>query len=110
VIYLAQPYTSPHLEVMHERYEAALAFVAHISRKNQCIYSPVVHYHPVAVYHDLPRAFDFWRPLNEHMIDLADSLYVLQLEGWRESFGTAAEIAYAKSLGKPVVYVDDVRG
>lgn len=110
MIYLAQPYSDPSLEVMNDRFEAALAAVAHLVRKHQVVYSPVVHFHSVAAYHDLPRSFEFWETINRHMMRRADEFYVLRLPGWQQSIGLTAELAYAKLLGLSEIGMEDVRG
>lgn len=110
MIYLAQPYSDPSLEVMHDRYEAALAAVAHLTRKQQVVYSPIVHFHSVAVYHELPRSFDFWELINRHMLRRADQFFVLKLPGWENSRGLQMETDYAKQLGYSIVGMEDVRG
>lgn len=110
MIYLAQPYSDPSLEVMNDRFEAALAAVAHLVRKNQLVYSPIVHFHSVAAYHDLPRSFEFWQTMNMRMLDKADQFFVLRLPGWESSKGLTAETTYAAILGMNPVGMVDVRG
>ena len=108
MIYLASPYSSPDPAVMQDRYERALAVAAMLTNKGQVVYSPIVHYHPMACVHDLPRDFSFWAKINFWMISRADSLYVLKLGGWQESVGVAAEIDYARKMRKQVVYLEPI--
>lgn len=104
MLYLASPYFHDDFTVMQQRFEAAVAAVAHFTEKGQVVYSPIAHFHPVAMTHNLPRGFDFWRKINFAMIDHADSLFVLQLDGWLDSKGVAAEVKYAEGLRIRVVY------
>lgn len=105
-VYLASPYTAPSAQIMHERYAAAASFVARRLEiePEHTVYSPIVHYHPIALQHSLPKSFDFWMKHNYNMIDRADELWVLQLQDWEESRGVNAEIQYTEKQNKPIVY------
>lgn len=105
MIYLASPYTDPDIFVMERRYERNLEMLAHLTRKGHVVYSPIVHFHPCACEHDLPRDFAFWSRINFWMLGRSDSLYVLKLDGWEESKGVEAEVDYMKKLGRQVVYL-----
>lgn len=105
MIYLASPYTSPDIFVMEERYQRNLDMLAHLLAKGHVVYSPIVHFHPLACERDLPRDFAFWSRINLWMLGRADSLYVLKLDGWEESVGLTAEIERAKHLGIQTVYL-----
>jgi hypothetical protein len=107
MLYLASPYSSPDPAVRQARYEANRTMVAHLACKGYIVYSPIVHFHPVAVAHQLPTEFAFWQAQNRGMIDHADSLYVLQLEGWNSSIGVASELQYAAELGLPCIFIKE---
>ena len=92
MIYLASPYSDPDQSVMVRRFEDACEAVAHLTNSGKTVYSPIVHFHPVAIRHQLPRDFAFWREVNFNMLDRASKLYVLMLDGWRDSVGVQAEI------------------
>lgn len=105
MIFLASPYRDPDPAVRYWRYEQAVLFCAdHVLRGSRPIYSPIVHWHPVAQHrlglHEKDTAF--WMALNRPMLEICDELWVLRLAGWRESEGVAAEIALIKSFGRPV--------
>jgi len=106
MIYLGQPYSDPSLEIMHSRFEAGIAFVSLNARKQQVIYSPIVHFHPIACLHDLPRDIDFWWSISKDMIERCDEFWVLTLEGWENSIGILRETELAAELGKPVKIID----
>ena len=111
MIYLASPYSDPLREVCIQRYNAAMDFIAFALRTGYResygpIYSPIVHYHEVAIRHDLPKDFAFWQSLNFKMIDASRFLFILRLSGWEESVGVQAEYAYAHSQGKQVQFCD----
>ena len=107
IIYLASPYTHEDNEVMLSRFEAAVDYV-HQSLTDfpfYTIYSPVVHYHPLAERHLLPRDYEFWNKRNTDVICVAKELWVLALDGWKDSVGIKAEVEYAESLGIPISYI-----
>lgn len=113
MIYLASPYTHKDVNVMQARYEAVRDFVGNqITQSTDrghnrmaILYSPIIHYHSIAVAWELPREFEFWAYVNDSMIARADAVIVLQLPGWEESRGIIHEIAYAKELGKSISFV-----
>ena len=104
MIYLASPYSDPDPAVMEQRFEAAAKFCAARMREGLVIYSPIVHCHPIAVRHELPRDWAFWEKFDREMIKRADSLWVLTLPGYDRSKGVNAEIELARLLGVPVSY------
>jgi len=108
MIYIASPYTADP-ELMGERAAKARAFVAYLARTGSHPYSPIVHFHSVAVAHRLPHEFEFWRDINFNMIKRADQLFVLRLKGWEESKGVTAEIIYAHQLDLPVHHWHETR-
>ena len=103
--YLANPYTDPDADVRQERYEAAVDLCASLARDGFHVLSPIVHWHPVAVTHDMPTEFDFWQKQDQRYIDNCDAVAVFCLPGWEESRGVQSEIAYASTIGIPVHYI-----
>ena len=99
-IYVASPYTGAE----QERYEAVMKFVAHHTKEGQILYSPIVHFHPMACQYDLPRDFPFWKKHIMVMLGEADNLWVLCLNGWQESKGVTYERDMAMELGLLTTY------
>ena len=101
MIYIASPYTGT-AEEMEYRYKLAVEYVAHLCNWYPDIvpYSPIVHFHSVAVAHDLPRHSGYWKRINTHMLRRADGLHILMMDGWEESDGVHFErgLAYDESL------------
>lgn len=106
--YLASPYNHPTQLRRHERYMANVKALADLLHSGKHIFSPIVHNHPVAVFRDLGRGWEFWKQYDELMLRKCDGLIVLRLEGWQESVGVQAEIKLAKELGLPIIYMDAV--
>lgn len=108
MIFLASPYRDPDPTVRLWRYEQAVLFCcAHIMTDIKCrpIYSPIVHWHPVAELNPLLHKKDteFWMDLNRPWLEICDELWVLGLAGWRKSEGIATEIERVKSYGRVVL-------
>ena len=107
MIYLASPYTHKDEMMRQTRYRAALRAVAYLLGESKHVFSPIVHCHMIALAYTLPGEFFFWQSYNEDMIARCDSLLVLQLPGWEHSYGVMKEIEFAKSIGKPVDYLNE---
>ena len=106
MIYLASPYTHKDPEIVQARYEAVRKHTAWMLSQSIWVYSPIVHCHDLAISHKLPTDSQFWQAYNFHMIDLADELQVLKLEGYEQSIGIMGEVGKANSILCPVTYVE----
>ena len=107
MIYLASPHYDPDEVVRELRYEQAMKATARLLCEGKWVYSPIVHYHEIARKHGLPNGFSFWKEYDEHMLGLAEAMYVLRLEGWNTSRGIASEIGFATKNQIPIYYIDD---
>ena len=104
--YLASPYSHDDPAVMEERYELTLACAAWMTKKKWIVFSPIVHCHPMAVRHDLPRDQEFWHGYNAAMLLEAREFSILKLDGWKESDGVRAEHGLAIIQEKPISFID----
>lgn len=105
MIYLASPYTHPDPAVREVRFRAACRQAAEMFRCGIPVFSPIAYSHAIAA-HDLPLEWDFWARFDEAFLEVCSEVWVLTLDGWRESRGVQAEIELAHELGKPVVLVE----
>lgn len=106
LIYLASPYNHAYMKMRQLRFEMARDVIAILMNQGKVIYSPIVHNHPIAIAHDLPRDFNYWSKFDFVMLSKCDALYVLCIEGWQQSVGVTAEIKQANELGLPIYYID----
>lgn len=104
MIYLASPYSHPDPRVRQERFMAARTFTLFHMRAGKTIISPVVYGHQFAVNFGMPITYEFWAKLNENLLIAADQMWVLMLEGWKESEGIKHEISYADTSFIPVEF------
>ena len=105
-IYLASPYTHKDLAVMEERYLAVCAKAVQLAKEGHYVYSPIVHWHPIAKLWDLPKSYDYWKTQNRAAIEIHDVVRILKLEGWSMSIGIGHEILIAKELNKPYTLIN----
>ena len=102
MIYLAQPFKHKDHQIEVARYGFAVAYVAAEHKRGKMMYSPIVHsYWLNQSFDDGPKDFDFWREFDFNMLSKANYMYVLPLEGWKESVGVKAEIDFANAVGIP---------
>ena len=105
MIYLASPYSHPDKRVRQRRFNASCQVTAALMRAGLIVFSPIVHSHPLTR-HGLPGDWEFWQRYDRAYLEACTGVAVLMLEGWKESKGVQAEIAMARELGKPVIFID----
>jgi len=108
VIYLASPYSHPSRSMRSYRFLQACRAAARLMRKGHVVFSPIAHSHPVARYGGLDEMDGaLWQQQDAPMLALAHEVWVLMIEGWRESRGIQAEIAWAVEHGRAVRYLNE---
>lgn len=105
MIYLASPYSHLDPLIMKTRFLLAEQTAAILTAKRIHVYSPIVHYHEMAAKFSLQTDFEFWKQINFDMIRRADTIYVLTIEGWKESKGVTGEVAFARTFQLPLYAV-----
>ena len=110
MIYLASPYSHPEEAIRYGRFHRVCEVCAKLMMRGLHIYSPIAHTHPVAVCGEAVRAkmptdFKVWREYDTWFISRVDAVYVLMLDGWKESVGVTAEIEMAREYNIPVKYL-----
>ena len=109
MIYLASPYTCDDSDkmivnnVQGERYRFALWAAACIMRDVGPCFSPIAHSHPIAMTFELPADFN-WYGYDDWYLDRCNRVYVLQLDGWKESKGVQYEIERSIAHNIPITY------
>lgn len=104
MIYVASPYSHELSSVQQIRYIHVLDFCAYLLKNRFWCYSPIIHCHKLANTHSLPTDFEFWKDYAFHMLKCSSGLFVLAIDGWKESKGVTYEIDFAKQIGISVVY------
>lgn len=107
-IYLTCPYTHDEQEVMLERTKESTRVAAELMMDGYNVFSPLTHSHPISEWmpHEYQTDADFWLERDLEFMELTDELFVLCLDGWKESTGVAREIMEATKKGIPVIYLE----
>lgn len=107
MIYLASPYTHPDPEVREARFKAVEAMTGTLLCSGKHVYSPIVHTHEIAKQYELPYNFEFWKNYNFSMIRRCDYLYILAIDGWRQSRGVESEAWFASVCNLKTFLIDE---
>jgi hypothetical protein len=101
--YLASCYTK-YDGTLDEAYEDACKQGVLLAKAGIYTLGPIASSHGMVKY-DAPNEHEFWLPWDAQMIRRSDGIIVCMMKNWEQSFGINWEIAYAKSIGKPVYYM-----
>lgn len=110
LVYVASPYSAPDAKRMGVRRMHITQITAELMGKyNLSFYSPIIHSAEVAKWGSFPGTWEFWKNQDLPMLNKCDQLWIVMLEGWKESVGVQAEIEFwNKKARKPIVYVDPI--
>lgn len=105
LIYIATPYTS-HPDGMEAAHYQTCALVAKLHvQKVWGAYSPILHFHDVAYYANLPTDANHWKDENEHKLRVASAILIGKLAGWDKSEGIQSEVEYAMAWKKRIYLI-----
>ena len=104
LIYLASPYSHKSEAVREYRFLVARYFTITALRNRQPIFSPIVYGRDME--HQIGTDYQRWQTLNDAMIRACREFWVLQIDGWEDSRGVRHELQLAKSLRKPITYLE----
>jgi len=102
-IYIASPYSGSS-DLMHRRWEQTLDVIGELIERYQdhVFYSPILHFHSLAMRRDLPKHYNYWQRVNKSMIVACHQLWYLTLDGWFDSIGLRSEVRFAHYLNHPI--------
>jgi len=106
IAYLAVPYTHEDPEIMEQRFIQVNKVASVLINNGEVIFSPISHTHPIKLAGNLPGTWQFWDEFDRAYLERCYKLYVLMLDGWKESKGVQAEIEIAKEYGLEIEYID----
>ena len=118
-IYLASPYTHKDLGVREQRAIQVAKVAGKLIQKGNNVFCPIAHSHYIAKYSEVDAASAagdnyehnpvhlMWMRVDIAMLEDCTHLYVLMLDGWKESKGVLEELDIARHLGLEVVYLDE---
>lgn len=105
LIYLASPYSHPDPDIRKERFETVCQVAAGLMRDGNHIFSPIAHCHSIALSGALPFDFAYWQKYARAMLSACSEVWVLRMDGWKESTGVQAEVKIADEMGIPVKFL-----
>jgi len=107
LVYLATPYSHKEPFVRHERFEKVNEVAARLMEDGYAVFSPISHSHPIEQHMTADQqSWEFWERQDVPILKACDQLFVLMLDGWKESVGVRAEIEKANELNLPIFYLD----
>lgn len=117
LIYLACPYTDENDMVEWDRKDKAIRICAKLMNAlpNDSVLCPIIQGHEVKwwIIESKPREeikfppAEFWYDKDIQILAQCSALYVLCLDGWKDSTGVRMEIDYAKQNNMPIVYINE---
>lgn len=106
--YLACPFSHEDSEVEIARWNLSTQVAAHMMGNDM----PHVH-NPLTtsllyqnINDSIPSSWHFWERVDFEYLSMSSKLYVLKINGWRQSRGVSAEIKYAEDNDMEVSYID----
>lgn len=94
-----------------ESFRIANEVSARLMNDGHIVFSPISHSHPIAIAHNLPTDWEFWKKFDESFIEWCDELWVVIIgengeELANKSKGVTAERQIAIQNGKPINTID----
>ena len=106
LVYLAVPYTHEDPEIREKRFQAVNKVAGELIQKGEFVYSPISHCHPIALLCSLPKEWEYWDEYCRVCLNCCKKMYVLMMDGWKESTGVKAEIKIAEEMGIEIEYME----
>ena len=85
--------------------EAFYRAVARLQKSGVFVVSPLFMHQVLKYDEALGHDWNFWKGYAEELINRADEVRVLKLNGWDRSKGIRGEIEMAEWMGKPVSFI-----
>lgn len=106
-MYLASPYSDPDSSVRKKRFIEVSQVAGKLFKKGHCLFVPIAMSHPITKYTPLmPTKWKFWEKFDREFVIGAKELWVVTLEGWKESVGVQAEIGIARKFTIPIKLIN----
>lgn len=109
-IYLASPYSHPEKDIEITRYVLITWVAARLTEKYEVsMFLPITQSYQLRFHNpNLGTTFKAWQKVDFCAIEHSDEVWVVKIDGWKESVGVTAEIEYAKTLKLPIRYIDPI--
>ena len=104
-VYLGLPYSHENPAMQEERFTTALEVQAYLAERDIIVISPVAMCHECAKRWSLPTNAFFWQQQNDLLVESVDCFAYIEIPGWEESKGLAAEWKTAVAAGKGIIRI-----
>ncbi len=106
VNYLGSPYSHKDWLVKDLRAEAVADVAGKLMAEGTYVFSPIAHAHSFEHHIENWKWEDF-KPYDNQFLTACGGMYVLMLDGWKESVGLTWEIKRAAELKKDITYLPE---
>ena len=106
MIYLGSPYTSTCSTIQDSRHAEVLRVTKILMQQDFIVFSPIVYSVPINANNPALATWNHWAHFDLDMINRCKEFWLLTLPGWEESRGCGEEIAFCRSLAKPMSLLD----
>lgn len=109
--YLCGPYSHVDRNVMEKREHEHCYWAGKLLSEGHLIYSPIAETAAIArAYKHLGTAWSYWRDKDLRQLDAHDHMFIITLEGWKDSLGVRGEIKYCIKHNIPISLVEVTTG
>lgn len=107
LLYLASPYSHPDPAVKERRFRDACRIAGRLMKAGHQVFAPIPHSHSIEQHFEdgQVEGMAFWLEQDFAVLQRCSKLVVLMLDGWEQSKGVAAEIAFAQEHGIPFEFM-----
>lgn len=106
LVYVATPYTKYHLGI-DKAWEHACAVSGALIEQGIKIFSPIAHSHAICKFGGVePLDHGIWLEIDGPMMDAADAIVIVKLDGFDDSYGVDYEKDVFLAADKPIFYLD----
>ncbi len=111
MVYLASPSSHPFKEIELMRYEEINQIAANLHEHypQVAFILPITQTYKLMEYNkNIGTAREAWKARDLEFISRSDELWIVSMDGWRESIGVMAELDFALQYQIPVFFIDPV--
>lgn len=91
---------------MEQRYQEAVRIAAELISHGYNVVSPIVHNHPLVKHGRQNTGWSDWKKWDLKLLDACRVMFIVKMEGWKESTGVREEWSHCAVNDYPVLFVD----
>lgn len=106
-IYIASPYSHSDSSIMAKRFREITKIAAKLFIRYDCVFLlPITQGHLLSKIGNIESDFKRWKAQSLGMLAACQEIWVIKMDGWKQSKGVNAEIRFARKFGIPIKYLD----